>query len=123
MSGYPGLAAAVAARMAPHAPAGIELREEPEGFLQAWADESRWESFPLDEPEVEEEIPAEAYDPPYPAFAVLEALDFVQEFVRFELGTEWEGEAWAELGSDEIRFGYGGLAFEPVPLSALGSST
>lgn len=26
--------------------------------------------------------PAEAYDPPYPTFAVLEALDFVQEFVR-----------------------------------------
>ena len=120
---YPGLAAAVAARMTPHAPAGIELREQPRGFLQARVDENRWETFPLDEPEVEEEIPAEAYDPPYPAFAVLEALDFVQEFVRYELGTEWEGEAWAELGRDEIRFGYGELAFEPVPLSALGSST
>ena len=116
---YPGLAAAVAARMAPHAPAGIELREEPPGCLQARVDENRWETFPLDEPEVEAEIPADAYEPPYPAFAVLEALDFVQEFVRYELGTEWEGEAWAELGPDEIRFGIGGLAFEPVPLSAL----
>ncbi|MGZ4390187.1 MAG: hypothetical protein ACXVZL_12480 [Gaiellaceae bacterium] len=123
MSRYPGLAAAVAARMAPHAPEGIELREEPSGFLQARIDENRWETFPLDEPEVEEEIPAEAYDPPYPAFGVLEALDFVQEFVRYELGSGWEGEAWAELGPDAIRFGYGELAFEPVPLSALGSST
>ncbi len=119
---YPGLAAAVAERLAPHAPAGLVLRARPEGHLQAWIDEARWESFPLDEPELEEEIEPATYDPPYPAFAVLEALDFVQDFVRYELGAEWPGEAWAELAAGEIRFGLGDQAFEPIPLTSLSVS-
>jgi hypothetical protein len=115
-----GLAAAVVDRLAPHAPAGLELREEPEGHLQLRLDESRWEAFPLDEPEVEEEIPAETYDPPQPAFAVLEALDFVQEYVATELRVEWEdGEPWADLEDGEIRFGYGDTSFEPIALDSL----
>jgi hypothetical protein len=116
---YRGLAAAVVERLAGRAPAGLVLREAPDGFLQAWVDDARWESFPLDEPEVEEEIDPAAYDPPYPAFAVLEALDFVQEFARSELGAEWGGEAWAELAVEEIRFGVGEWAFEPIPLAAV----
>jgi hypothetical protein len=118
---FPGLAAAIVERVAPFVPEGVELREEPEGHVRAWVDESRWESFPVDEPELEEEIAESAYDPPYPAFAALEALDFLQEFVRNELGLEWEGgEPWAALEDDEIRFGYDdGAAFDPIPLSAL----
>ena len=122
MTTYRGLAAAVVERVAPRLPAGVELREEPPGFLQAWLDESRWEAFPLDEPELVEEIDAADYDPPYPAFAVLEALDFLQELVHAELDSAWEpGEPWAEQDDDEIRFGFAdGPTFEPVPLSALG---
>jgi hypothetical protein len=114
-----GLAAAVAERLAPHAPEGLVVREEPEGFLQAWVDEARWESYPLDEPDVEEEIDPATYDPPYPAFAVLEALDFVQEYARNELGADWPGEAWAELTAGEIRFGIGEADLPPIPLAEL----
>ncbi len=122
MSEWPGLATALAARLAPHAPAGLELHAEA-GALQARLDDARRDAFPVDEPELEPEIAPGTYDPPYPAFAVLEALDFVQEFVRGELGEEWGGEAWAELDEDEIRFGLGDQAFEPIPLSELGSGT
>lgn len=121
MPKYPGLAAAVAARVAPRAPAGLEVREEPPGHLLARADESRREALALDEPELEDEVPAESYDPPYPAFAVLDALDFLQEFAGDELGETWAGEAWAELAAGEIRFGFGGEAFEPIPLAAIGA--
>jgi len=118
---FRGLAAAVVERVAPAAPAGLEIAEQPEGFLRVGLDESRWEVYPLDEPEIVEEIDPATYDPPYPAFAVLEALDFLQEYVRHELEPEWEqGEAWAEQDDDEIRFGFaGGTTFEPIPLSAL----
>lgn len=117
---FPGLATAVVARIANHVPHGIDLREEPEGRLRLEAGE-RWDSFPLDEPEVEHEIDPETYDPPFPAFAVLEALDFVQEFVHDDLDPAWEpGEPWAELEDDEIQFGYtGGTSFEPIPLAEL----
>jgi hypothetical protein len=111
---YPGLAAALAASLAARAPAGLELREEPAGHLCAAADEHRWESFPVDEPELEEELEPTTYDPPYPAFGVLEALDFVQEFVRNELGEEWGGEPWAELEGSTVRFGLGSVEFPPV---------
>ena len=120
MTRYPGLAAALAARVAPRAPGGLAVSEQPAGHLQARADEARWEALPVDEPDVEEEIAGDAYDPPYPAFAVLEALDFLQEFARDELGETWAGEAWAELGDGEIRFGFGDAAFEPIPLAAVG---
>ena len=121
MSSYSGLAAAVVERVAPIVPAGLELREEPEGFLRAVVDEQRWEAYPLDEPELEEEIDPATYEPPYPAFGVLEAIDFLQEFVRDELGAEWEqGEPWAEQDEEEIRFGYaGGPTFEPILLASL----
>jgi hypothetical protein len=119
---FPGLAAAIVDRVAPFMPNGVELREAPEGHVQAWVDEGRWESLAVDEPELEEELAASAYDPPYPAFGVLETLDFLQEFVRNELELEWEGgEPWAELEDDEIRFGYAdGVGFDPIPLSSLG---
>jgi hypothetical protein len=118
---FRGLAAAVVERMAPYAPEGVELLEEPDGFLQARTGETRWEAFALDEPEVDPAVDPLVYDPPYPAFAVLEALDFLQEFVRHELGIDWEsGEPWALVEDDEIHFGYaGGTAFEPVPFDAL----
>lgn len=118
---FPGLAAAVVERIAPYIPAEVELHESPEGFMQARLGEERWESYPLDEPEVEEEIDPATYDPPYPAFVVLEAIDFLQEFVRAELGVDWEdGEPWADLEDDEIRFGFsGGASFEPIPLPSL----
>jgi hypothetical protein len=118
---FGGLAAAFVARVADHLPAGIELREEPEGRLQARVSDERWESFALDEPEVEEEIDLATYDPPFPAFAVLEALDFVQQFVHEELDPGWEpGEPWADLEDEEIRFGYGdGSSFEPIALTEL----
>lgn len=114
MDSYPGLAAALVERLAPHAPAGVELREEPRGYLQARLDERRYEAFPLDEPELEEEVDPAAYDPPYPAFAVLDALDFLQEFVRAELGEEWGGEPWAELDEGDVRFGLGEREFDPI---------
>lgn len=114
MSNYPGLAAALAERLA-GAVGGVTFAEEPDGFLRAAVDEERWEVFPLDEPELEEEIDPDAYDPPYPAFAVLEALDFVQELVRYELGRELE-EPWAELRDGEIRFGFGETALAPIAL-------
>lgn len=118
---FRGLAAAVAERVAPSVPAGIEVLEEPAGFLQARSGESRWEAFALDEPEVDPDVDPIVYDPPYPAFAVLEALDFLQEFVGNELGIEWEaGEPWALVEDDEIHFGYaGGANYEPIPFSAL----
>jgi hypothetical protein len=117
---FRGLTAALVERLAPHAPAGLEVREEPEGYLQLRLDESRWEAFPLDEPELELEISADAYDPPLPAFSVLEALDFVQEYVGAELDVEWEdGEPWADLEDGEIRFGYGDSSFEPIALGSL----
>jgi hypothetical protein len=139
---FRGLTVALVERLAPHAPAGLEVREEPDGHLQLRLDEGRWEAFPLDEPELEEEISADTYDPPQPAFSVLEALDFVQEFVRSELdsgvdsanaskradagsagagpGIEWEdGEPWADLEDGEIRFGYGDSSFDPIPLDSL----
>ncbi len=120
---FSGLAAAVVERIEPYAPAGIEIREEPQGFLQARQDDRRHESFALDEPEIDAEIDPTTFDPPYPAFAVLEALDFLQEFVRNELGIDWEsGEPWALVEDDEIHFGYaGGAAFEPIPFTALGA--
>jgi hypothetical protein len=118
---FGGLAAAVVERLAPDAPPGVELREQPEGHLRAAIDEGRWEAVPLDEPELEEDVALDAYDPPYPAFGVLEALDFLQEFLADELADGWEtGEPWAELDEDEIRFGFaGGATFEPIPLSAI----
>ena len=120
---WPGLAAALVARLAPAAPEGIEIVEEPPGFLTARIDEFRWEALAVDEPELEEEIPREEYDPPYPAAGALEALDFVQEFVRNEVGGEWppgSPEPMAALLEDEIRFWFGPeddpvLAFEPIP--------
>jgi hypothetical protein len=120
---FPGLAAAVAARIAPFLPEGAALGEEPPGFLRVGLDESRWEVIPLDEPELLEEIDPAAYDPPYPAFAVLETLDFLQEYLRHELAPEWEqGEPWAEQDDEEIRFGYApGTTFDPIPLTALGA--
>jgi hypothetical protein len=120
---FRGLAAAVVERLAPHLPARLEVREQPEGTLRLQVADDRWETFRLDEPEVEAEIDPATYDPPYPAFAVLEALDLVQEYVRIELDAEWEeGEPWAELDDEEIRFGYaGGTTFEPIPLDALSS--
>ena len=117
---FRGLTAALVERLAPHAPTGLELREEPEGHLQLHVDENRWEAYPLDEPELEEEIAADTYDPPQPAFAVLEALDFVQEYVGAELDVQWEaGEPWADLEDGEIRFGYGDTSFEPIALDSL----
>ena len=68
---FAGLAAALFARTAPTVPAELELIEEPDGFLQARRDDDRWEAFPVDEPELEEEIDPSACDPPFPAFAVL----------------------------------------------------
>jgi hypothetical protein len=120
---FRGLAAAVVASVAPYAPDGVEILEEPAGFLQARRDESRWEAFALDEPEVDPDVDPLVFDPPYPAFAVLEALDFLQEFLRNELELDWEGgEPWAVVEDDEIHFGYaGGTAFEPIPFSALGA--
>jgi hypothetical protein len=120
---FRGLAAAVAASIAPHAPEGVEVLEDPQGFVQARAGDSRWEAFALDEPEVDPDVDPLVYDPPYPAFAVLEALDFLQEFIRNELGIDWEpGEPWALIEDEEIHFGYaGGTAFEPVPFTALAS--
>jgi hypothetical protein len=120
---FPGLAAAVVERVAPYAPEGVEILEEPEGFLQARAGETRWEAFALDEPEVDPDVDPLVFDPPYPAFAVLEALDFLQEFVRNELAIDWEaGEPWTMVEDDEIHFGYvGGASFEPLPFSALGA--
>jgi hypothetical protein len=119
---YRGLAAAIVERVAPYAPDAVAIREEPEGFVQAWVDEGRWESFAVDEPELDDDVDASTYDPPYPAFAALEALDFLQEFVRNEVGAEWEdGEPWAELEDGEIRFGYeGGAGFDPIPVDSLG---
>jgi hypothetical protein len=119
-----GLAAALVARIAPAAPEGVDILEEPPGFLTARIDEFRWEALAIDEPEFEEEILHEEYDPPYPAAGALEALDFVQEFVRNELGVEWppgSPEPTAALLEDEIRFWFGpkddpALAFEPIPL-------
>lgn len=111
---YPGLAAAVAERLAPVLPAGVTASAE-DGNLRLAVSDERWEAFPLDDPELEEEIAPEAYDPPFPAFAVLEALDFVQEFVRYELG-EGLPEPWAELAGGEIRFGFGDRALEPIRL-------
>jgi hypothetical protein len=117
---FGGLAAALVERLAPHVPAGIELREQPQGFVQAWVTDERWEAFPLDEPELEEEIPLQTYDPPQPAFAVLEALDFLQEYVRSDVDVDWEdGEPWADLEDGEIRFGYGDTSFEPIALDSL----
>ena len=117
---FGGLAAAFVERLAPHVPAQIELREQPQGFAQAWVTDERWEAFALDEPELEEEVPPETYDPPQPAFAVLEALDFLQEYVRSDLDVDWEdGEPWADLEDDEIRFGYGDTSFEPIALDSL----
>lgn len=111
---YPGLAAAVAERLAPVLPEGITASAA-DGSLRLAVSEERWEAFPLDEPELEEEIEPEAYDPPFPAFAVLEALDFVQELVRYESGEELP-EPWAELGDGEIRLGFGDRALEPIRL-------
>jgi hypothetical protein len=111
---YPGLAAAVAERVAAVLPEGMTAGEEG-GSLRLAAAGERWEAFPLDRPEVEEEIDPESYDPPFPAFAVLEALDFVQEFVRYEAGEELP-EPWAELGDGEIRLGFGDTALEPIPV-------
>jgi hypothetical protein len=118
---FRGLAEAVVASISPYAPQDVEILEEPPGFLQARAGEARWEAFALDEPEVDLDIDPLLFDPPYPAFAVLEALDFLQEFVRNELEIDWEGgEPWAVVEDDEIHFGYtGGTAFEPIPFSAL----
>jgi hypothetical protein len=118
---FRGLAAALVERVEPYAPEGVELLEEPEGFVQARGGKSRWEAFPLDEPEVETDVDPVLYDPPYPAFAVLEALDFLQEFIRNELGVAWESdEPWAAVEDDEIHFGYvGGTSFEPIPFDAL----
>jgi hypothetical protein len=118
---YPGLAAAVAARLAPAAPVELRFREEPPGYLRAEIDESRWEVFPLDEPEVEAEIDPEVYDPPYPAFAVLEALDFVVELARYELDEQLP-EPWAELAGNAIRAGFGDQELAPIPLSGLSST-
>ena len=112
---FPGLAAAVAERVAGALPAGVAASEEPEGYLRVGLDEGRWEVFPLDEPEVEEEIAPDVYDPPFPAFAVLEALDFVQEFVREEAGREL-AEPWAELEDETIRLGFGDDELEPIRL-------
>jgi hypothetical protein len=118
---FRGLAAAVVSSVAPYAPENVEFVEEPAGFLQARAGEGRHESFPLDEPEVDPDVDPLVYDPPFPAFAVLEALDFLQEFVRNELELDWEpGEPWAVVEDDEIHFGYaGGAAFEPIPFAVL----
>jgi hypothetical protein len=118
---YPGLAAALVDRLGQEAPSTLELREEPEGYLRASLNEERWEAYPLDEPVLEAELDPSVYDPPFPAFAVLEALDWLQEFARTELGEQWpEGEPWAELDDDEIRFGFGdGLSFDPIPVSSL----
>jgi hypothetical protein len=118
-----GLAAAVVERLAPYLPPGAVVTEEPEGFLRVGLDESRWEVYPLDEPEVVEDVEPETYDPPYPAFAVLEALDFLQEYLDHELEQGWEpGEPWAEQDDGEIRFGFaGGPEFDPIPLAALGA--
>jgi hypothetical protein len=121
---WPGLAAALVARIAPVAPDGVEIVEEPPGFLRTRIDDPRWEALAVDRPELEEEIPAEDYDPPYPAASALEALDFVQEFVRNELDVEWppgSPEPMAALVDDEIRFWFGAeddptLTFEPIPL-------
>jgi hypothetical protein len=120
---FRGLAGAVVERIAPFLPEGAELEEEPPGFLRVRLDESRWEVIPLDEPEILEEIDPASYDPPYPAFAVLEVLDFLQEYLRHELTPEWEqGEPWAEQDDEEICFGYaGGTTFEQIPLSTLGA--
>jgi hypothetical protein len=118
---FPGLAAAVVERIAPYAPERVEILEEPAGFLQARAGETRHEAFALDEPEVDLDVDPLVFDPPYPAFAVLEALDFLQEFVRNDLGIDWDsGEPWAVVEDEEIHFGYaGGTSFEPIPFSAL----
>jgi hypothetical protein len=119
---FRGLAAAFVERVGPYVPDGVELREQPEGFVQAWVDEGRWEAYPVDEPELDDDVDEATYDPAYPAFGVLETLDFLQEFVRNELELEWEGgEPWAEIEDEEIRFGYeGGAGFDPIPLSTLG---
>lgn len=120
---YKGLAAAVVERLAPHVPEGIEVAEEPPGFLRVSLGGERWEVLPLDEPELEEEIELDTYDPPYPAFAVLEALDFLQEVVRSEVDPEWGGEAWAELAGDEIRAGFrDGPRLAPIALSSLSTA-
>lgn len=121
---WPGLAAALVARLAAAAPEGVEIVEEPPGFLTVRIDEFRWEALAVDEPELEEELELADYDPPYPAAGALEALDFVQEFARNELGVEWppgSPEPMAALLEDEIRFWFGpeddpALAFEPIPL-------
>jgi hypothetical protein len=112
---YPGLAAAVAARLAGTLPAAVTASDEPEGFLRLATSEERWEVFPLDEPEVEQELDPDVYDPPYPAFAVLEALDFVQEFVREEAAQEL-AEPWATQEGDTIRLGFGDAELEPIRL-------
>jgi hypothetical protein len=111
----PGLAAALAQRLVHELPAEIAVSDEPEGYLRLGAGEERWEVFPLDEPEVEPELDPDVYDPPYPAFAVLEALDFVQEFVREHAGVELP-EPWAELDGDEIRLGFGDAELDPIRL-------
>ena len=112
---FPGLASAVAQRLAGELPAGVAVSDEPEGYLRVAAGEERWELFPLDEPEVEQELDPQVYDPPYPAFAVLEALDFVQEFVREEVGEQLP-EPWAELDGEEIRLGFGDVELDPIRL-------
>ena len=83
---FRGLAAAVVERVAPYAPAGVGSARGARGLPARRARRERaGRSFALDEPELDEEIDPSTYDPPYPAFAVLEALDFLQEFVRNEL--------------------------------------
>jgi hypothetical protein len=118
---FRGLAAAFIASVTPYAPQDVEFVEEPTGFIQAHQGEGRWEAFALDEPEVDPDVDPLLYDPPYPAFAVLEALDFLQEFIRNELEIPWEnGEPWAVVEDEEIHFGYaGGASFEPIPFTAL----
>jgi hypothetical protein len=120
---FRGLAAAVVERLEPYTPKGLEFREAPEGFLQVWIDDERCEAYPLDAPALEPEIDLALYDPPLPAFGVLEAIDFVQEWVGAELDDDWAaatGEPWAELADDEIRFGYAeGVTFDAILLSAI----
>jgi hypothetical protein len=118
------VAAAIVERLRPRVPDAIGLYVDAPGVVAVSVDEERTVRVRVDEPDdtdLDEEIP---YDPPYPAFGVLEVLDAVQELAREELELDWPQGApapGAALGGGEIRLWFGdesspALAFEPIPL-------
>jgi hypothetical protein len=118
----PSLASAVAARLAPVVPSEVAVFEEPAGWVTAQVDGDRWVRVPIDEPNEGDFEEVVAYDPPYPAFGVLSALDAVQELARDELEVEWPPglpEPMAEIRAGEVRFWFGereapALSFDPI---------